>query len=100
MKPIHTYASEWRCARRLFPKTSLRRFRRNNKRRRSDTRLVPHQGTARKRFVMVQAQFGLGCRILSGLAPEGFMFERLTKGLNRHPARDAPTTTVVTQKLH
>jgi len=50
MKPIHTYASEWRCARRLFPKTSLRGFLRNNKRRRSDTRLVPHRGTARKRL--------------------------------------------------
>jgi hypothetical protein len=49
-------------------------------------------------FVMVQAQLGLGCRTPSGLAPERFMFERLTKGLNRHPASDAPTTTVVTQK--
>jgi len=32
----------------------------------------------------------IGCR--------SFMFERLTKGLNRHPASDAFTTIVVTQK--
>lgn len=49
-------------------------------------------------FVMVQAQLGLSCRTPSDVAPERFMFERLTKGLNPHLASEAPTAAAVTQK--